>query len=115
MHQTEPSTCPSWCVADHTTEDEHGRRRHRGATVTLPGIGIRSVPPHDTHGVELLIELHADDSDPVVAVYIGDGHDGLDLTIETAERLVRRLTETLHGAGPPATQASVAPKSRPSP
>jgi hypothetical protein len=49
--------------------------------------------------VELLIELHADDGDPMVAVYIGDGEEGLDLTTETAARVVRRLIETLHTAG----------------
>jgi hypothetical protein len=99
MHQPDPTTCPAWCVADHAAEDEGGRRRHRGATVTLTGIALRVAPPHDVHGVELLIELHADDGDPLVAVYIGDGVEGLDLTTETAARLVRRLIETLQTAG----------------
>jgi len=99
MHQPNPSTCPDWCVADHAIDDDPGTRRHRGATVTIPGIALRGHPPHDVHGVELLIELHADDGDPLVAVYIGDGEDGLDVTTETAARLVRRLIETLHAAG----------------
>jgi hypothetical protein len=99
MHQPDPRTCPVWCVADHAREDEDGRRRHRGTTITVPGIAVRGAPPHDVHGVELLIELHADDGDPMVAVYIGDGEEGLDLTTETAARVVRRLIETLHTAG----------------
>ncbi|HEV7742678.1 MAG TPA: hypothetical protein VGO65_09690 [Pseudolysinimonas sp.] len=99
MTQVTWRTCPAWCVTDHDAEDEGGARRHRGATVAVSGIAIRSVPPHDAHGVELLIELHADDADPVVAVYIGDGTDGIDLTTETAARLVRRLIETLREAG----------------
>jgi hypothetical protein len=86
-------------VADHATEDEGDRIRHRGATVVVPGIAIRGTPPHDTHGVEVLVELHADDGDPVVGVYIGDGVDGIDLTTETAARLIRRLNETLRAAG----------------
>ncbi|MGE3447310.1 MAG: hypothetical protein AB7H92_06975 [Microbacteriaceae bacterium] len=65
----------------------------------MPGIALRSAPPHDVHGVELLIELHAEHGDPVVAVYIGDGEDGIDITTETAARVVRRLIETLHTAG----------------
>jgi hypothetical protein len=99
MHQTDPTPCPPWCVADHAVDDDRGRMRHRGATVTVPGIAVRGAPPHDVHGVELLIELHADHGDPVVAVYIGDGEDGLDITTETAARVVRRLIETLQNAG----------------
>lgn len=99
MTDAKRRACPPWCVAQHADEDEHGRRRHRGPTVTVPGIAIRGAPPHDARGVELLIELHADDADPVVAVYIGDGTDGIDVTTETAARLVRRLIETLEGAG----------------
>lgn len=91
--------CPTWCVAAHDTDDEGGRLRHRGATLTVPGIAIRGGPPHEAYAVELLVELHADDADPVVAVYIGDGVEGLDLTTETTARLVRRLIETLRAAG----------------
>lgn len=99
MQQPYRRTCPPWCVADHAAEDEGGRPRHRAATTMVPGIAIRGTPPHDAHGVELLIELHADDGDPVVAVYIGDGVAGIDITTETAARLVRRLNETLRAAG----------------
>ena len=63
MHQPDSTPCPPWCVADHAAEDGRGRRRHRGATVTVPGIALRSAPPHDVHGVELLIELHAENPD----------------------------------------------------
>ncbi|MEO8262770.1 MAG: hypothetical protein ABI566_09390 [Pseudolysinimonas sp.] len=99
MHYPRPTLCPAWCVADHSVDDEGGRRRHRGATVTVAGIAIRGGPPHDVRAVELLIELHANDADPLVAIYIGDGEEGLDLTTETASRLVRRLIETLQTAG----------------
>jgi hypothetical protein len=99
MHSPMPRNCPAWCVADHPAEDEGGRRRHRGQTATVPGIALRGTAPHDAHGVELLVELHADDGDPLVAVYIGDGVEGIDLTTETASRLVRRLIETLAAAG----------------
>lgn len=99
MPKPDRRTCPPWCVADHAVEDEGGVRRHRGSTTVVHGIALRTTPPHDTHGVELLIELHSIDADPVVAVYIGDGDEGLDLTTETASRLVRRLNETLRSAG----------------
>jgi hypothetical protein len=92
-------TCPAWCVADHTHEDEGGAPRHRGATVVVPGIAIGDGTPHHAVEVQLLIELHADDVDPMVGVYIGDGYQGIDVTVETATRLVRRLVETLRTAG----------------
>jgi hypothetical protein len=99
MQQPQRRTCPAWCVADHAAEDEGGHPRHRGVTALVPGIAINGTPPHEARGVELLVELHADDGDPMVAVYIGDGVEGLDLTTETAARLVRRLNETLRAAG----------------
>lgn len=99
MQQPHRRTCPEWCVADHAAEDEGPVRRHRGATSVVPGIAFRGTPPHDAHGIELLVELHAEDGDPVVAVYIGDGVEGIDLTTETAVRLVRRLNEALRAAG----------------
>jgi hypothetical protein len=99
MSTTSAHACPGWCVADHAHEDDGGRVRHRGATVTVPGIAVRGTPPHEARGVEVLIELHADDADPLVAVYIGDGEDGIDLSTETASRVVRRLIETLRAAG----------------
>ncbi|MBX3195479.1 MAG: hypothetical protein R2717_00085 [Schumannella sp.] len=102
MHDQRRRSCPRWCVADHAAEDEGGLARHRGPTAVVPGIALGSEPPHAAQGVELLVELHAEDGDPVVAVYLGDGEHGLDLTTETAARLVRRLSETLRTAGFPA-------------
>jgi len=99
MPQPTLRTCPEWCVADHVADDEGGRLRHRSATTVVPGIDVDPAPPHEARAVELLIELHADDGDPLVAIYIGDGVNGVDLAVETAERLVRRITEVLHTSG----------------
>jgi hypothetical protein len=95
MHGQTRRTCPAWCVADHDADDEGGRLRHRSETTVVAGIALDSAPPHEAHAVELLIEMHGLDGDPLVAVYIGDGVDGIDLAVETAERLVRRVTEVL--------------------
>jgi hypothetical protein len=67
--------------------------------VVVPGIGVGDGTPLRAAAMELLIELHADDADPMVGVYIGDGYHGIDITVETATRLVRRLVETLRTAG----------------
>jgi hypothetical protein len=103
MSRQHRPSCPPWCIADHPREDEGGKVRHRGKTSVVTGVAFGDRPPHAVESIELLIELHADDGDPVVGVYIGDGLGmGFDVTTETASRLVRRLVETLHSAGGPA-------------
>jgi hypothetical protein len=100
MSRDDRRRCPQWCVADHADEDELGGARHRSQTVVVPGIAIRSGPRRSVESIEILIELHAEEGDPVVGVYVGDGQrDGLDITTETADRLVRRLIDALKLAG----------------
>ena len=102
MSRQHRHTCPPWCIADHSREDEGGTVRHRGKTSVIPGVAFGDKAPHAVESIELLIELHADDGDPVVGVYIGDGLTaGFDVTTETASRLVRRLVETLRSTGGP--------------
>lgn len=114
MHRQPRGTCPDWCVADHAADDEGGPLRHRTATTVVPGIALSTTAPHVARAVELLIEVHAVEGDPLVAVYIGDGVEGIDVTVETAQRLVGQLSRALAAAGAGA-QPSVAPKSRPRP
>ena len=92
MSRDDRHRCPPWCVADHPAEDDgHSPARHRSETVVVPGIAIRGGARRTVESIEILIEVHAEEGDPVVGVYVGDGADaGLDLTTETAERLVRR-------------------------
>ena len=100
MSRDDRRSCPPWCVADHADEDESGTPRHRSETVVVPGIAIRSGEGRTVESIEILIELHSEAGDPVVGVYIGDGQGrGLDITTETADRLVRRLTDALQEAG----------------
>ena len=98
MQRQTRGSCPGWCVADHAADDEGGLVRHRSATSVVPGVALNLAPPHEERAIELLIEVHAQAGDPVVAVYIGDGVDGLDLTLETADRLVTRLGEVLRAS-----------------
>jgi hypothetical protein len=100
MSRDDRRRCPPWCVADHADEDELGAARHRSQTVVVPGIAIRPGERRTVESIEILIELHAEEGDPVVGVYVGDGQrDGLDITTETADRLVRRLIDALRQAG----------------
>jgi histidine ammonia-lyase len=114
MSRDDRRRCPPWCVADHDAEDDAGTpARHRSETVVVPGISIRSEARRTVESIEILIEVHTEEGDPVVGVYVGDGtRTGLDITTETAERLHRRLGDALRmvGVGHP----SAAPKSRPS-
>jgi hypothetical protein len=99
MSRYDRRSCPPWCVADHAHEDDPGRARHRSRTVVVPGIAIQPGERRTVESIEILIEVHADEGDPVVGVYIGDGErNGLDITTETADRLVRRLTDALREA-----------------
>ena len=104
MSRDDRRRCPPWCVADHAAEDDAGAAaRHRSETVVVPGIAIRGGRRRTVESIEILIEVHAEEGDPVVGVYVGDGADaGLDLTTETAERLVRRLGDALRMTGTPA-------------
>jgi len=101
MSRDDRHRCPPWCVADHSTEDDPGApARHRSETVVVPGIAIRGGGGRTVESIEILIEVHADEGDPVVGVYVGDGKPGgLDITTETAERLVRRLGDALRLTG----------------
>ena len=100
MSRDDRRLCPAWCVADHADEDEAGTALHRSQTVVVPGIAIRPGVLRTVESIEILIELHAEEGDPVVGVYIGDGQRvGLDITTETADRLVRRLIDALQQAG----------------
>lgn len=119
MSRDDRRRCPPWCVADHAAEDDAtAPARHRSETIVVPGISIRSDARRTVESIEILIEVHTEDGDPVVGVYIGDGTSaGLDVTTETAERLVRRLGDALQLVGaaqPGAGYPSAAPKSSPS-
>jgi hypothetical protein len=113
MSRDDRRRCPTWCVADHAAEDDAlSPARHRSETVVVPGISIRPEAGSTVDAIEILIEVHTEDGDPVVGVYIGDGTTrGLDVTTETAERLVRRLGDALQLTA--AAQPSAAPNSRP--
>ncbi|HWH25225.1 MAG TPA: hypothetical protein VNT53_01090 [Pseudolysinimonas sp.] len=83
-------SCPPWCVADHRVEDERGRHRHRGATAAVAGV-VRG-PHGDAESAELLLELHHDDPQQPIWVFVGDGERvGFDMSFETATQLHRRL------------------------
>ena len=97
MSRDDRHRCPPWCAADHSAEDDaHSPVRHRSETVVVPGIAIGGGARRTVESIEILIEVHTEEGDPVVGVYIGDGKQGgLDITAETAERLVRRLGDAL--------------------
>jgi hypothetical protein len=92
------TSCPPWCVADHSREDEPGSVRHRGATfdvaVVLEGRG--SLGPHSA---EVLVEVSRRDGEAAVWVYLGDGWTGFSLSLESAARLSDALRAALRAAG----------------
>ena len=96
--------CPSWCVRDHADQDpadqlHEGHTRLVGA-ITLersPGEAPNSIVRHAV-ATELAITRYQYPDDPDEWIYIGDGHHGLDLSIESARRLAWVL-ERVEGQG----------------
>ena len=102
---TEAPPCPSWCVRDHADQNpadqlHEGRTRLLGA-ITLersPGETPNSIARHAV-ATELAITRYQYPDDPDEWIYIGDGHHGLDLSIESVRRLVRVLRRVVEGQG----------------
>lgn len=90
------SSCPTWCVADHTGPAD--ARDHHGATqvvpVTLEGRGHGG--PHDA---ELVVEVSRRHGEAAVWVYLGDGWTGFSLSLESATRLSVAVSSALRAAG----------------
>ena len=97
--------CPSWCVRDHADQDpadqlHEGHTRLVGA-ITLersPGEAPNSIVRHAV-ATELAITRYQYPDDPDEWIYIGDGHHGLDLSIESARRLVRIVDRVVEATG----------------
>ena len=98
------SGCPAWCVIDHEelTNDELDDVVHESAHLPVAGI-----VPQGTHDAEdapvrraataelyLVRYQYAGEADEWL--YLGDGHSGLDISPETAQRLRRAIGQLVN-------------------
>jgi hypothetical protein len=97
------SSCPPWCVADHTGPGDASD--HHGAThvvpVTLEGRGHGG--PDDA---ELVVEVCRRHGEAAVWVYLGDGWTGFSLSLDSATRLSAALGAVVSAATSRGTRRS---------
>ncbi|MBX3099925.1 MAG: hypothetical protein KF761_10130 [Salinibacterium sp.] len=103
--QSRPSwqadACPPWCRGDHEEGDHPDDRVHRSDSVAVPivarrtwfeGAGIR----REALGTEFEVALSRVDGEQETWLYVGSGTQmSWDVSVESAERLVRQITDVL--------------------
>lgn len=102
---TEAPPCPSWCVRDHADQDPDDQL-HEGHTRLLGAITLERSPGEAPNNItrhavatELTTTRYQYPDDPDEWIYIGDGLHGLDLSIESARRLVRIVDRVVEATG----------------
>lgn len=96
-------SCPAWCIGDDTdapdTADDHV---HEAVPALVPCIalerrtdGTGSIQHHPA-AVELTLVRYQYRTGDDTWLYIGDGSRGLDISLESARRLVRVLGRYIH-------------------
>ena len=86
--------CPGWCAVNHNVaSDELDGVVHESAHLPVAGIvpqrghGSDGVPQRQAIPTELYLVRYQYDGEADEWLYLGDGHHGLDVSPETAQRL----------------------------
>ena len=93
--------CPSWCRGDHREHDHPDDRVHRSDSVLVPVVGRRTWfegagMRREVQATEVDVALSRLDGECEIWLYVGSGPAmSLDVTAESAERLVRSIVDTL--------------------
>ncbi len=92
--------CPSWCVGDHPADEHPEDRAHVSAVVDVPVIakGRRFGGRQTAEAVEYIVAMRRYAGESETWVCIGDGRDGgsrLDVTVESARRVVSATMELI--------------------
>ena len=93
----EAERCPAWCAVNHEASDEHDDVVHESAH--LPVAGVMPQRGHGDDGglarlagpAELYLVRYQYAGEADEWLYLGDGHHGLDVSPETAQRLRRAI------------------------
>lgn len=103
--QSRPSwqvdACPLWCRGDHSEHDHPDDHVHRSDSVAVPVVGRRTwfdgpSIRREVQTAEFDVALSRRDGDGETWLYVGSGPAmSLDVTVESAERLVRHIVDTL--------------------
>lgn len=97
--------CPPWCIEDHSLQEQSGDRIHQGyprptAAVQLRRVWADDPPPTMTKelvadNIDVVRYRYAGELDEWVCIS-GDGGD-IDLTVESARRLLEALRQVVEG------------------
>ena len=95
--------CPAWCAVNHdAASDEFDDVVHESAHLPVAGVvpqhghGGDGVPQRQAVPAELYLVRYQYAGEADEWLYLGDGHHGLDVSPETAQRL-RRAIDRLMG------------------
>ena len=90
--------CPAWCAVNHdAASDEFDDVVHESAHLPVAGVvpqhghGGDGVPQRQAVPAELYLVRYQYASEADEWLYLGDGHHGLDVSPETAQRLRRAI------------------------
>lgn len=110
--------CPPWCQRGHEERDHPDDHVHRSASAAVPviarrtwfeGGGIR----RRAEPAELEVALSRVDGEREIWLYVGDGPArSLEVTVESAERLLVQLGVALSDASRATAPGGEAPRSR---
>ena len=96
-------TCPPWCVVQHDQDEPLDQQIHESDATPFPVIEIERRRGPDERltrsaiGAELAVVRYRYVGHSQEWVYIGTPDHGLDVSVESAERLLGRLTALLGG------------------
>ena len=100
MNDTQPSwlleDCPPWCVAEHEASDHPHDRSHQSAIVTIPVVLREQILrggrlTNLERGADFDIARFRPIGTPMEWVFVGDDEHRLELSVESAARLVAAL------------------------
>ena len=106
-NNTPPTTaCPAWCISHNADApgwtDDH---LHESTPALVPCITIERTTNetgtihHHPTATELTLVRYQYPHGSDTWLYIGDGHHGLDITLESARRLMRALARYVEDEG----------------
>ena len=94
------TTCPAWCISHNAdTPDKADDHLHEATPALMPCIALERTTDetgtihHHPTATELTLVRYQYPHDIDTWLYIGDGSRGLDISLESARRLVRVLEQ----------------------
>lgn len=105
--QGSPTTaCPVWCIGHNAdAPDKDNDHLHEATPSLMPCITLERTTNetgtihHHPTATELTLVRYQYPHDSDTWLYIGDGHHGLDITLESARRLVSALAQYVEDEG----------------